>query len=195
MIDFLLHFLTSFYRRAFVLLNACIPLRELCSLLSDGATVDTYNGNSIAFRTVIQLDGDLFTMIARSGDSEVLWNAHTARVTNLLAHISDQLNGVVRVLTWPVGVAMFGIVALSWWPESSFSMWGVKEWSHLLLINVLIPVGLAFLGQIPLLRRAAGKALLRTIPIWLGLQGRRGRIEALEAAAREQRQRRPALGL
>ena len=187
MIDFLIRLLIRPYRRVFVLLDACVPLRELCSLLSDGATVDTYNGDSIAFRTVIQLDGDVFTMIARCGDTEALWSSHTAKVTNLLANISEQLNGVVRVLTWPVGVGMFGIFALSWWPDSSLSKWGVDEWSHLLLINVLIPMGFALLGQVPLLRMVVGKALLRTISIWLGLQGRRGRIEALEAAANGKR--------
>ena len=187
MTDFLRRLLTKSYRRVFVLLNARVPLRELCSLLSDGATVDTYNGNSIAYRTVIQLDGDVFTLIARSGNTEALWATHSAKVTKVLAHISNQLNGVVRVLAWPAGVAMFVILALCWRPETSFSMWGLDEWFHLLVVNVLAPIGVALLGQIPLLRTAVGKALLKAIPIWLGLHGRLGRIEALEAAVSEQR--------
>lgn len=187
MTNFFLRLLAKSYRRVFVLLNACVPLRELCSLLSDGATVDTYNGDSIAFRTVIQLDGDIFTIIALRGNTVALWAVHVSKVSKLLAHISNQLNGFVRVLAWPAGVALFVILALCWRPDSSFPMWGVKEWIHLLTINVLMPVGFAFLGQIPLLRSAVGKALVKAIPIWLGLHGRRGRIEALEAAVGEQR--------
>lgn len=187
MTDFFLHLLTKFYRRVFVLLNACVPLRELCSLLSDGATVDTYNGNSIAFRTVIQLDGDVFTMVVRSSNTKALWTIHSSKVNKLLAHIANQLDGAVRVLAWPAGVASFVILALCWRPEPSFSMWGVGEWSHLLMINVLVPMAVSFLGQIPLLRTAVGKALLKALPIWLGLHGRRRRIEALEEAVSEQR--------
>lgn len=183
---FFLRLLARLYRRTYVLLNACVPLRDLCTLCSDGATVDTYNGNSIAFRTVIQLDGDVFTMICRSGDTEALWSAHIVKVTNLLEHISDQLNGVVRVLTWPLGVAMFVIFALCWRPDSAFSIWGFGEWFHLFLVNVLIPTGFAFLGQIPFLRSAVGKALLKTIPISRGIQGRRGHFEALEEATGDQ---------
>ena len=82
---------------------------------------------------------------------------------------------------------MFGIFAVCWLPESTFSEWGFSDWIHLVLVNVLIPTGFAFLGQIPFLRSAVGKALLRTIPIGRGLQGRRGHFEALEEAASEQR--------
>lgn len=187
MIDWFLKLLTHFYRSIFVRLNACVPLRELCSLLLDGATVDTYKGNQIAFRTVIQLDGDVFTMISRSDNTQALWVTHVAKVTNLLAHISNQLNGAIRMLTWQVGVAMFIILALCWRPDSALLMWRIDEWIHLVIINLLIPMGFGFLGRMPLLRRAIGKVFLRSIPIWLGFHGRRDRIEALQAAASEQR--------
>ena len=192
---FFLGLLTRSYRRIYVSLDACVPLRDLCTLLPDGATVETYDGNSIAFRTVIQLDGNVFTMVARSGDTEALWSEHASKVTKLLAHIADQINCVVRVITWPAGVALFGTFALCWRPDSSYSIWGVDEWLHLLLINILIPMSFSFLGQIPLVKSAVGKALLKTIPIWLGLQDRRNRIAALEAAASERRQHRPPLAL
>lgn len=184
---FFFRLLVRLCRRTYVLLNACVPLRELRTLFFDGATVDTYDGNSIAFRTVVQLDGDVFTMIAPSGDTEALWSAHSAKVTKFLEHLSDQINGVVRVLTWPLSIAIFCVLALCWRPDLSFSVWGFDEWLHLFVINVLVPTGFAFLGRIPHLRSAVGKAFLRTIPVWRGLQSRHGHIEAFEQAAGKQR--------
>lgn len=194
MIDFFTHFLIRLYQRAFVLLNNRLPLRELCSLVTDGATVDTYSENSLVFRTVIQLDGDVFTIVVRSDSTQALWSVHADNVTSLLTRISSQLNGVVRLLTWPVGVGVFAVLALWGKPISSISVWGFDEWVHLVIINILIPLGVTFLGHMPPLRRAIGRALVRTLPTWLGLHGRRERIEALQSAARGQvRHQAPAL--
>ena len=176
--------LVQLYRCAFVLINNCLPLRELCSLLSDGATVDTYKGNSLVIRTVIQVDGDVFTIVAQADGTQALWSAHADRVNKLLARISAQLSGVARLVTWPLGVGMFTVLALWGKPDSPFAVWGFDEWCHLFLINVVIPAGITFLGHIHPLRRVIGRALLRAMPTWLGLHGRRDRIEALQSAAR-----------
>lgn len=186
--------LIQLYRRAFVLLNKRLPLRDLCSLVADGATVDTYSENSLVFRTVIQLDGDVFTIVTRSGSTKGLWSEHAEKVRSLLTRISSQLNGVVRLVTWPIGVGMFAVLALWGKPVLSISAWGVDEWVHLFVINILIPMGFTFLGKMPFLRRAIGRLLVRTLPTWLGLHGRRERIEALQSAAKGQvRHQAPAL--
>jgi len=182
-IKFLSVHFARLYRRAFVLISNCLPLRELCSLLSDGAIVDTYKGNSLVIRTVIQVDGDVFTIVARADGTQALWSAHADSVNKLLARISAQLGGVARLVTWPLGVGMFTVLALWGKPGSPFSAWGFDEWCHLFLINVAIPAGFTFLGHIHPLRRVIGRALLRTMPTWLGLHGRRDRIEALQSAA------------
>ena len=181
MTDFLARALIPVYRHSIILLSTFAPLRDLCSLLSGGATVDTYSDDSIVFRTVIQIDGDVLTIVADSDGAEALWDAHAQDVVKLLDRIADQLNGVMRWLTRWLGIAAFGVLALYWGPDASFSTWGFNDWLHLFVINFSMPLGLAALVQVPVLRRAIGGALLRTLP-WLGLHHRRDRMEAVQAA-------------
>lgn len=183
MIDFLTRALIRIYKHSIVLLSQCAPLRDLRSLLSGGATVDTHNGNSIVFRTVIQVDGDVLTIVADSDGTEGLWDTHAENVVKMLARVADQLDGIVRWLTCWVGIGAFGVLALYWGPDASFSVWGFDDWLHLFVINFSTPLGLAALVQVPVVRRAIGGALLRTIP-WIALHDRRDRIEAVRAAGR-----------
>ena len=184
MIDFCTRFRIHLYRRSIVLLSTWAPLNEFCSLLSGGATVDTCNGNSIVFRTVIQIDGDVFTIVADSDGTRSLWDAHAESVAKSLAHISDQLDGIVRRLTLWVGIGVFGVLAWCWRPDPSFPVWGLDDWLHLFMINILMPMVLVVLGRVPVVKRAVGGAFLRTIPAWLGLHERRGRIEVVESDER-----------
>ena len=182
MIDFFTCALFRIYRHSIFLVSTCAPLRDLCSLLSGGATIDTHNGDSIVLRTVIQVDGDVLTIVADSDGTEALWDAHAKSVVKLLARISDQLNGIARWLTfWVVGIGTFGVLALCWGPNASYSEWGLDDWLHLFIVNFSMPMGLTALAQAPVIRRAIVGALLRTIP-WLALHDRRDRIEAVQAA-------------
>ena len=184
MIDFLARVRICLYRRSIVLLSACAPFRDLCSLLSGGVTIDTHNGNSIAFRTVIQVDGDVLTIVARCDGAEALWEAHAEGVAKVLARMSDQLHGVVRWLTGLAGVATFAVLALCWWPAAPFSRWVLEDWLHLFVINFSIPISVGALAKMPVVRRAIGTALLHAVP-WLGLHDYRGRIEAVQAAGND----------
>ena len=184
MIDFLTRVRICLYRRSIVLLSACAPFRDLCSLMSGGATVDTHNGKSIAFRTVIQVDGDVLTMVAHCDGTEALWETHAEGVAKVLARMSDQLHGVGRWLTGWAGIATFAVLALCWRPDAPFSAWVLEDWLHLFVINFSMPISLAALARVPVVRRAIGTVLLHLVP-WLGLHDRRGRIEAVQSAGND----------
>ena len=163
---------------------AFFPLRDLCLLAVDGATVDTYHDGKLALRTIIQLDGDLLTFVTPTAVDRAVRSAHSAEVTTLLTRIAAQVHGVAHIVTWPLGLAIFGILYVSLPPLFPLQVWDSDDWIRILVFNVGLPSIISTLGHVPLTRRLLGKGLLKTLRFWLRAHSRWSRVQALVAATR-----------
>ena len=154
----------------------------------DGTTVDSYVDGKLVLRTIIQLDGDIMTFVAPLEPSgQIIHNKHWKRVECRLATISDQLNGMVRLVTWPIGLAFFVIMAVCTLREFSSHTWGTANWIFYVALNVIVPFCLGAIGYVPLVRKTVGKLFLRTIRHWLGQHNLHARVDALLDATRTHR--------
>lgn len=163
---------------------AFFPLRDLCLLAVDGATVDTYHNDKLALRTIIQLDGDILTFVTPTAVERSVRSAHSAEVKTLLTRIAAQVRGVAHVVTWPLGLVTFGILYVSSPPLFPLQAWNSDDWIRILLFNVGSPSIIGALGHVPLTRRLLGMGLLKTIRFWLRAHSRWSRVQALVAATR-----------
>ena len=161
---------------------AFLPLRDLCLLAVDGATVDTYHDGKVALRTIIQLDGDLLTFVTPTAVDRAVRSAHSAEVKTLFTRIAAQVRGLAHVVTWPLGLAIFGILYVSSPPLFPLQVWDPDDWIRILVFNVGLPSIIGALGHVPLTRRLLGKGLLKTIRFWLRAHSRWSRVQAVLAA-------------
>ena len=180
--------LVSLYWRASRLPARLLPLHELCNLFVDGTTVDSYVDEKLVLRTIIQLDGDIMTFVTPLEPSgQIIHNKHWKRVEYRLATISNQLNGMVRLVTWPIGLIFFVITAAFTLRESSLQTWGKGDWIFYVAVNLIPPLFIGAIGHVSLVRKAIGKLFLRTIRHWLSQHNRHARIDALLNAKRTHR--------
>ena len=82
-----------------------LPLRELSDLLVGGTIVETCIEKQPVLRTIIQLDGVVMTFVVPlDSPDESVYKKHWGKVENRLVTIAEQLNGVVRLVTWRFGL-------------------------------------------------------------------------------------------
>ena len=180
--------LVGLYWRVSRLPTRLLPLHELCNLFVDGTTVDSYADEKLVLRTVIQLDGDIMTFVMPlEPSSQIIHNKHWKRVGNRLATISNQLNGMVRLVTWPIGLSFFVITAAFTFREFSPHTWGKGDWIFYVAVNVILPLFIGAIGHVSLVRNMIGKLFIKTVRRWLGQHNRHARIDALLDATRKHR--------
>ena len=147
-----------------------LPLRELFDLWVGGTIVETCIDKKPVLRTIIQLDGDVMTFVASSVlPDESIYKKHWEKVGNRLVTIAEQLNGVVRLVTWRFGLLIILIcVGHTLW-ENSPDTSKMGDWVLNVALSALPGLLIGAVGHIPLLHKLLGKLILKTIWFWVGL--------------------------
>ena len=147
-----------------------LPLRELSDLLVGGTIVETCIEKQPVLRTIIQLDGDVMTFVVPlDSPDESVYKKHWGKVENRLVTIAEQLNGVVRLVTWRFGLLIILISVGHTLCESSQDTSAMGDWVLNVAPSVLPGLLIGAVGHIPLLHKLLGKLILKTIWFWVGL--------------------------
>ena len=138
-------------------------LRELSNLLMGGTIVETrIDKEPPVLRTIIQLDGDIMTFVASSASlDESICKRHWDSVEYRLGIIAEQLSGVVRLVTWSIGVMIFLVLVgpmLSKYPTEEKE---IGAWVLHILSNALPSLLIGLIGHIPLICKILGRFLLK----------------------------------
>ena len=147
-----------------------LPLRELSDLLVGGTIVETCIEKHPVLRTIIQLDGDVMTFVVPlDSPDESVYKKHWEKVENRLVTIAEQLNGVVRLVTWRIGlVTILIFVGHTLW-ENSPDTSKMGDWVFNVALSALPGLLIGALGHISLGHRLLGKIFLKTISFWVRL--------------------------
>ena len=147
-----------------------LPLRELPDLWVGGTIVETCIEKEPVLRTIIQLDGDVMTFVVPlDSPDELVYKKHWEKVEHRLVTIAEQLNGVVRLATWQIGLLVFLIcVSHTLWENFSDTS-KMGDWVFNVTLSALPGLLIGALGHTSLGHRLLGKIFLKTISFWIRL--------------------------
>ena len=145
--------------------------------------MDSFVDGKVAVRTLVQLDGDVFTFVTptsnMTGFVHAIHEQHWKDVELTLKIISNQLKYVVHSVTWSVAFLSFSIISISTLRDVSLHSWDINTWIFSVLANVILPIAIGTLGYISFLRRMLAPLFLRVLRFWIRQHAKRARIEAL----------------
>lgn len=140
-------------------------------MVTAGLRVDSIVDGKVVMRTLVQLDGDVFTFVtpgnAIAAPARETSEQHWKEVQCKLKRVSAQLNRVVRSLTWGTAVVVFVIIALSTLRDVSPHSWDAKLWTLHLLANVVVPVAIGSIAHVGFIRRLLAPVLTKVIRFWV----------------------------
>ena len=100
---------------------------------------------------------------------ESVYKKHWEKVENRLVTIAEQLNGVLRLVTWRIGlVTILIFVGHTLW-ENSPDTSKMGDWVFNVALSALPGLLIGALGHISLGHRLLGKIFLKTISFWVRL--------------------------
>ena len=133
--------------------------------------MDTFVGEKLAVRTLVQLDGDVFTFVTPfSGNTAALHAVHEQhwkRVERTLKKIYGQIKHVVQYATWTAAFLSFVIISVPTLQGISFDDWDTNIWITYGLVNVILPVAIGTVGHIGFLRRLVTPVILKLLRFWI----------------------------
>ena len=153
------------------LIDNLLPFQELCLIATVGLRVDSIVDGKVVMRTIVQLDGDVFTFVtpcnAIAAPARETSEQHWKEVQCKLKRVSAQLNRVIRSLTWGTAVVVFVIIAFSTLRDVSPYSWDAKMWALHLLANVVVPVAIGSIAHIGFIRRLIAPVFTKVIRFWV----------------------------
>ena len=152
--------------------------------------MDSFVDEKLAARTLVQLDGDVFTFVtpfsANTGASHAAHEQHWKEVERTLKKISAQLKLIVHSVTWTAAFLSFVIISVSTLRDLSFDGWDTNTWIVYLPVNVILPIAIGTAGHIGFFRRLLMPLFLKVLRFWIRQHAGHARIEALLSATRVQ---------
>ena len=150
--------------------------------------MDSFVGNKLAARTLVQLDGDVLTFVTpftyTMEPCHAIHAQHWKEVDRALGKISSQLKFIVHTVTWSGAFLTFAIMSVSTLRDLSFHDWDTNTWAINVLANVVLPVAIGTTGHLGYLRKLLAPLFLKVLRFWVRQHAGHDRIEALLTAKR-----------